>query len=160
MLNNNKFIPIKNYIYLLLIIIASVALVYYLYLWFIEYNKEQNQTSYIEEVMQIINYNELETYLIENKDAVVYVSVLNDNHIRKFEKKLQRFIKENDITNKILYLDLTNNNYEVLNKEVNVPTFLVYRNTELTANYEIDKKDYDIKKIKTFLEEQGVIVND
>lgn len=165
MLNNTKTIPIKNYIYLLLILITSVALVYYMYLWFIEYEKEQNTTTTINDVMQIINYNELDSYLIENKDAIIYATIQNNKDIRKFEKKLERVIKQNDISNKILYLDITDNNnqnnkYQILDTYQSAPVILVYKNADLVNKYEIAKNNYDIKKVTTFLTNIGVINND
>jgi len=165
LLKKSKEIPIKNYIYLIIIILISIIFVYYLYLWFIEYQKEQNKISHLEQVMQIINYNELDTYLIENKNAVIYVSDTSDVNNKKLEKKLKKMIEENYIVDKILFLDVSeiksnNENYKILNQEIKVPSFLVFTNNSLLKKYEIDMDDYQIKEINNFLIETGVITND
>ena len=58
LVKNNRKIPLKNYIYLLLIILFSIAILYYLYLWFVEYSKEQQKNPIMNNVMQVINDNE------------------------------------------------------------------------------------------------------
>ena len=47
--------------------------------------------------MRVINYNELENYVVENPNTVVYVSILEDEDIREFEKKLKNKYKNKDI---------------------------------------------------------------
>lgn len=165
MLKNNKKIPIKNYVYLVLILIISIFLVYYMYLWFIEYKKDQNGGSTINEIMQIINYNELDSYLVENKDAIIYATVPNTKNIKKVEKKLEKIIEQNNIINQILYLDVTNNKkknntYQILNTYEQIPILLVYKNNNLIDKYQINIDNYDTKEIKEFLTKNGVITND
>ena len=147
MTKDSRKIPLKNYIYLLLIIITSIAILYYLYLWFVEYNNEQRKNSIMNEVMQVINVNELDTYLIENKNAVIYISRTNDKDIRKYEKKLKKLIEKENITNKILYMDVTNQvseskKYEVNNQQVKIPAFFFQSNTarrEISETREIKR---------------------
>lgn len=165
MLKKSKEVPIKNYIYLILIIVISIIFVYYLYLWFIEYQKEQNKISYVNEVMQIINYNELDTYLIENKNAIIYVTNTSNQNNKKLEKKLKRLIEDNYIVDKILFLDVseiknTNGKYIISSQEISIPSFLVYKDNKLLTKYEIDIDNYKIKEINNFLIEMGVINND
>ena len=148
-----------------LLIVISIIFVYYLYLWFIEYQKEQNKISYVNEVMQIINYNELDTYLIENKNAILYVTNTSNPNNKKLEKKLKRLIEDNYIVDKILFLDVseiknTNGKYIISNQEISIPSFLVYKDNELLTKYEIDIDNYKIKEINNFLIEMGVINND
>lgn len=163
LVNNYRKIPLKNYIYLALIILFSIAILYYLYLWFVEYNKEQQKNPIMNDVMLIINDNELNTYLIENKDAIIFVSTLNDAEIRKYERKLENLIKNENINNEILYMDLTNkktNQKQIFNTEFSLPAFLVYSNSQLAEVYEISKDNYNIKKTKEFLEKYEVIRHD
>lgn len=161
---DSRKIPLKNYIYMLLIIVLSIAILYYLYLWFIEYNKEQQRNSVIASTMQVININELNTYLIENKNAIIYISTTNNNDIRKYEKKLEKLIKKENITNTMLYMDVTSklnksNQFELENKKISVPAFLVYEDSNLVEVYEIDKK-FNIDQTEKFLIEKEVINND
>ena len=123
--------------------------------------------------LQVINYNELEDYIKENKNAYVYVSVLENADIRNFEKEFKSTIIENSLKKEILYLDLTEtyNSKDELNKVKkeygindknisNVPCILVFENGKLKEIYDIKENNYDIEKIELFLETRGFEIND
>lgn len=157
----SKTIPIKNYIYLILIIIFSIALIYYLYLWFVQYNKEQENVFLLENYMQIINKNELEDYLTENKNAVIYVTTTDDYKAKQLEKKLRKLIKEHNIENQILYLDATGNSkYTIYNFNFNVPNIVKVQNAQVVNQYSVRNDNYNIDKIEEYLTDIGVINND
>jgi len=46
--------------------------------------------------------NEIENYLKENEDALIYVGISSDIKNRNVEKRLKKYIKNNDIKDKIL----------------------------------------------------------
>ena len=91
--------------------------------------------------LTVINYNELEDYITENKDAVLYVSILGNEQINKFEEKFKNTIIDNSLGNNILYLDLTNEDrIRATNKlEINedFPYLVVYTNGKITDTYNI-----------------------
>ena len=65
--------------------------------------------------MEVINYNELDNYLVESPDAIIYVSVLENETIREFEKKFKDAFKKKEIDNSVLYMDITD---ELKNKKI------------------------------------------
>ena len=81
-----RVIPFKNYIILLVIIVVSLLLVRYFYMWFDAYNDTKLNMPILDKYMEVINYNELDNYLIENPNTIIYVSVLENSEIRDFEK--------------------------------------------------------------------------
>ena len=154
-------ISYKNYLYLLLVVIVTVALVYYMYLWFIEYDKNKDYKSVLMDVMQVVNYNEFDTYLVENKDAIIYASITNDSKIRQFDKKFKRLIGDNNIGNKILYLDLTGNKkLDLINSNVIIPAIMVYKNGNMIDSYSVKTDGYSIHNLEEYLVSIGVIKND
>ena len=157
-------IPVKNYIYLFLILLGSILFLIYLYTWYDAYNQNKLNTGILNEYLTIINYNELDNYIIENKDAVIYVSILGDEQIHQFEKKLKTAIIDNNLKNSILYLNLTNENRRTATKNLeideNFPHFVVYTNGKITDTYNIAQNNYSIKKILTYLNRIGVVEND
>ena len=157
-------IPFKNYVYLFLVVVVSIFIVYYLYLWFLEYNNNSENKSILVDSMQIINMNEIDTYLVENKDAVIYASINNDNKIRRFEKKFNKFINEKNIANKLLYLDLTSDNkknkYSVNGISIKAPSFIVYKNGSFLESYDIGDNNFDLNKIDAYLNKVGVVKSD
>ena len=84
--DNLREIPLKNYLYLLLILIISTLFLIYIYAWYETYNESKLYTGIMNNYLTVINYNELDNYIIENKDAIIYVSVLGNEDINKFEE--------------------------------------------------------------------------
>lgn len=162
---NEKNIPLKNYIFLAVILILSVVLVVYFYMWYDEYENNRINTSILDEYLTVINYNELDDYLVENKDAIIYVSKLGDNDIRIFEKKLKKVVNSYSLNNMILYLDLTS---EVSNSKTydnikakygisSLPCIIIYRNGSVYDIYNIRDNDFHINKLIRYLDNEDVI---
>ena len=155
---------IKNYIILAIIIFISVIVVIYFYLWHRAYEKEKLNISPVSEYLKVIHYNELDNYLTENKDAIIYVSKLNDNKIYDFEKKFRRFINKYSFNNDILYLDITteldNNNIfgDIKSRYgINVPYILIISNGEVESKYNIKDNNYSINLLKDYFVSEGLI---
>lgn len=166
-----KEVPLKNYILLAVILLLSIIIIIYFYIWHNTYEESKLTIPIMDKYMQVINYNELNDYLIENKDCIIYSSVLNNQEIRNFEIKLKKVIVNKSLENNILYLDLTeelkNNNLkkEIENKYkdnnnnslVNVPSIAVFKSGTLESIYLISKNDYEIDPLVTYLKEEGII---
>ncbi len=152
-------VPTKNYIYLFIIIIASIALMLYILEWYKAYNESKLNTGILNNYLQVINYNELDDYIVENKNAVIYVTILGNEEIRKFENNFKNTIMDNNLRDKMLYLDITNENQNnVKNKlkiENNLPYLVIYTNGKITDTYSIAEKKYNTKKIIKYLNRIG-----
>ena len=157
-------VPFKNYLYLFLILLGSILLLIYIYTWYETYNENKLHTSIMNDYLTVINYNELDNYIIENKDAIIYVSILGDTDINRFEEKFKNDIVKNNLKNKILYLDLTNENREVATKELKIeqdfPYLVVYTNGQITDTYNIAETNYSNKKTIKYLNRIGATEND
>ena len=152
-------IPQKNYIYLFLILLGSILFIIYACTWYETYNKNKLNTGIMNNYLTIINYNELEDYIIENKDAIIYVSILGDKNIHQFEEKFKNSILDNNLKNSILYLDITNENRETATKKLQIenefPYLIVYTNGKITDTYSIPKTNYSTKKTIKYLHRIG-----
>ena len=157
-------VPLKNYIYLFLILLGSILLLFYIYRWYDTYNQNKLNTSIMNEYLTVINYNELDNYIIENKDAIIYVSVLGNEDINRFERKFKNNILENNLRDSILYLDVTNENITNITKKLqiedNFPYLVVYTNGQITDTYNIAETNYSSKKTIKYLNRIGVTEND
>lgn len=160
-MKKEKEIPFKNYIILAVILIFTILLVVYLFNWQSIYQKNKLQEPILDKYLMVINYNELDDYLVENKEAIVYVSVLNDEKIRMFENKFKNLIIKNDLNNKILYLNLTNESVEINKKYLSnlseVPTLIIFDEGKVVENYSIKDNNYDIKAFEKFLKKEEII---
>ena len=159
-----RVIPKKNYIILGIVIIVTLCLLYYFYMWFDAYNETRLNKPILNKYMEIINYNEIDNYIVENPNTVIYVSVLENESIRNFEKKVKNSFRDNDIDIEILYLDMTEN---IKDKEVlqeieykyslnslsmkDIPCVIIFENGRLDTIYSIQDNDYDIDKFLRFV---------
>lgn len=166
-MKKEKEIPLKNYILLSIVLILTIVVVIYFFLWKNTYEKSKLQTPILDDYLLVINYNELNNYLVENKDAIIYVSKLNDESIRLFENKFKNIINKNNLNNKILYLDLTeelkeNNIVKEINKKygkemTEAPTIVIIKDRKISSSYNIKENKYNIKLLEKYLEKEDVI---
>lgn len=166
-MKKEKEIPLKNYILLSIVLILTIVVVIYFFLWKNTYEKSKLQTPILDDYLLVINYNELNNYLVENKDAIIYVSKLNNENIRLFENKFKNIINKNNLNNKILYLDLTEelketNIVKKINKKygkemTEVPTIVIIKDGKISSSYNIKKNKYNIKLLEKYLEKEDVI---
>lgn len=166
-MKKEKEIPLKNYILLSIVLILTIVVVIYFFLWKNTYEKSKLQTPILDDYLLVINYNELNNYLVENKDAIIYISKLNNENIRLFENKFKNIINKNNLNNKILYLDLTeelkeNNIVKEINKKygkemTEVPTIVIIKDGKISSFYNIKENKYNIKLLEKYLEKEDVI---
>lgn len=167
-MKKEREIAFKNYIILALVLIITIIGVIYIFMWYSSKEKSKLELTILDDYIMPINYNELNDYIVENKDAVIYTSVLNDVNIRLFENKFKNVIVKNNLNSSILYLDLTNeikDNNVLLKMEkkygtkVDIPSVMVFRDGVLTDVYNIKEDNYNIKKLEKYLEKE-VVIND
>ncbi len=167
-MKKEREIAFKNYIILALVLIITIIGVIYIFMWYSSKEKSKLELPILDDYIMPINYNELNDYIVENKDAVIYTSVLNDVNIRLFENKFKNVIIKNNLNSSILYLDLTNeikDNNVLLKMEkkygtkIDIPSVMVFRDGVLTDVYNIKEDNYNIKKLEKYLEKE-VVIND
>lgn len=152
-------IPTKNYIYLGIILLVSILILFYAYRWYETYKESKLNIGIMNDYLTVINYNELDDYIIENKNAIIYVSILGNEKINKFETSFKNVIMDNNLKNSILYLDITNeNSKDIQNKlqiDTDLPYIVVYTNGKITDTYSIADNKYNTKKIVKYLNRIG-----
>ncbi len=158
-----KEIPMKNYILLSIVLILTIVVVTYIFMLFSTKEKNKLEAPILDQYIMTINYNELDNYIVENKDAIIYTSILNNIEIRTFENKFKNIIQKHDINNNILYLDLTKDQSKIkelelkYSKEITMPSLLKFQDGTLKEVYSIKENNYNIKALEKYLEEEDVI---
>ena len=157
-------IPPKNYLYLAITLLASILVLFYIYKWYETYKESKLNTGIMNDYLTVIHYNELENYITENKDAIIYVSILGNEQIQKFETSFKNTITDNELRNTLLYLDITNEDLITVSSRLeidnNLPYIVVYTNGEITDTYSIAENNYNTKKIEKYLNRIGAIESD
>ena len=136
----------------------SLLIAFYFRKWYKAYEDSYLSKSIVGNYLFQINYKELDNYLVENQSAIIYVSKVGNEKIRNFEKKFINAINQNDLKNKILYLNLNNYKGDINNKYTindmnitSVPNISVFKNGKLDDIYVIDVDGYNMEKIISYL---------
>ena len=158
-----KSIPVKNYFVLVLIIIVSGFIALVIMNLFKNYNNPERKNIFQNKIL----FEELETYMLENPNFIVYLAStsLNDS---KFEKKFQKFIVSNDLVNDVIYINRDNmndlqfqdylSNYLYEDKKVTLSDcIMVIDDQTIKAIIPITKEFNDMETIKRTFKEQGVL---
>lgn len=155
----------KNYIILGLVLIVTIIIVSYFLKWYSTYQDSKLNTMILDEYLQVIRYNELQDYLVENKDTIIYISKLNNQEIRTFEKKFKNVIIKYNLNNSILYLNITDentNNFKIENITKNnsikeLPLLIIYRDGKIYNIYNIKENNYNINLLINYLKDEGIV---
>jgi len=162
--DNGRIIPLKNYVYLGLVILFSFMVIFYFYMWYESYKDSLFQDSVVDDYLNLIQYNEIDDYIIENKDALIYVSVLGDEEVNKFEMKFINTIRDYSLREVMLYMNASELDKNAIDKKFNnsgdYPYIVVYTNGSVTDVYSISDKNYNTKKIIKYLNRIGVLSDD
>lgn len=94
--------PKKNYIYLVLLIMGTIILTF---TFSIIYKYEAVNTCYLYENLNKITTLELDEYIIENPDSIIYIGDKNDLSNNKFEKKLLKQLKKLNLLENSVYIE-------------------------------------------------------
>lgn len=119
-------IPKKNYIIMIFITLSVVIVTIALGN---AYNNREKKTSDIYSFLSEIKVNDLDTYLLENPNAIIYISDKYDLNNEKIEETIKKDITELNVKDYFVYLD-TNDITE---------SFLKNFNEKYDGNIDIDK---------------------
>ena len=170
MKDNLRVIPKKNYFILGIVLVVTCLILYYFYMWVDVYNDSKINRPILDKYMEVINYNELDNYLVENPDCIIYVSVLENMEIREFEKDFKVIFKNDEIDREILYMDITNDiNDMMLSDELSnkysinkgsVPYIVVFENGLKKSLYSVYENDMNVDKMINFINSwlEGIVI--
>lgn len=124
-------IPLKNYIYAVLVLLGGILLILYIFEWISIKKEEKLMNSYLITSntinSKIEEFDSLKQILNEASSSYfIYLSYTGNEDIYNFEKELKRIIDNYDLSDNFYYMDLTkiiknNENYvEIVKKELNI----------------------------------------
>ena len=167
---NNKYIPVKNYIYGILIFIAIILLAWYFISWYQVKKTEKLMNSYLVTSntvnSEIKDITEIVQVLKESpSEYFVYISYTNDEAVYKLEKKLKNIIDNYGLKDEFYYINITDyqndeNIYFKLNDTFNTtrikntPCILYFKNNELEDVIINSKKVFNSNELVKLLQEQ------
>ncbi len=145
-IKNERYIPIKNYVISIIIVLAIILLTWYGFAWYKVLQENKVSTSYLvkEKVIsnEITSLDKLDDVFGETpSNYFVYVSYTGNEQIYNMESDLGKIIKEYNLNDTIYFLNVTslkekNSNYiEEINqalkledkKITKIPTIIYYK---------------------------------
>ena len=116
----------KNYVTLTIIYVLVIALVLYVASWYQTYNDYKSTIPVLRNTHPPLNTTELDHYILENSDVVVYMCIANDKECRNLDTSLKKELLKNGLQTNITYIDLQ----EVTSKKDYIDSiFHTYNNT-------------------------------
>ena len=172
---NEKYIPTKNYIKAVLLIVVVILLSLYIFEWYNVYEENKVMQSYLVKSNTIHNEikdkKEVEAIFTEvPADYFVYISYTGNKDIYEMEKNLKNVIKEYELEEKFYFINVTemknNDNYleelsVILNLEeqtiTEVPTIIYFKDGVIAKDGILTSEDNNMinaSLFRKFLEEK------
>ena len=162
-------IPLKNYLILFLIYLLVILFSFGLRNWYLKNNVN---SGYINEVISEIKIEELESFIQENPDVIIYFNNSKNTDLSLQQKMLNYIVKKN-LTNNIVYIDTysvdkewftkINNNYVIdsVNIQIvpNIDNIVLIKNGKIEASA-VYNEALDYEKFREFIDRYGVLNND
>jgi len=164
-------IPLKNYIILLGLILATIFLVFYLRSWYNTSKEYYQNNSIMSEYLSELKSDEINSYIIDDPDVVIYYASAKDATIKSFEKQFKKLMEEYEISDDIIYIDSSkeeNNNIisklnAISNKkmeELNIPNLIYIKEGKVNKILYSNSNQISKRDVQNFLIRCGIITND
>ncbi len=161
----------KNYLNLTLILLGTILLTIGSTNLYKNYEEEKLSTAYISKYVSVVQYNELDNALLElGTDTFLYISYTGDKDIHKFETKFKKVLRDNEILDNVLYLNvnekLNDENYiKDINKKLNLkehiitklPSIIYYKDGKVIDVINSDPSIIDTGKFMQLIDKHEVI---
>ncbi len=105
--NPKRKIPSKNYVILIIIVIITVILTFYISAWVKAYQDDKLKVSPLSGVVEEVLPEEIKTTIAEQNEIMLYVSYTQNDKIYKAEKDILKYLKDHDIVDKMLYVNIS-----------------------------------------------------
>lgn len=114
-----KEIPSKNYIIVIIVTILVVLLMIFIRSFYLNYKSSKlSESIFSSQTVKQIHMDDFDFAIREVSDSILYVSYTGSNEIYSMEKKLYKELENNNLLDKIIYLDITK--YTKGNKYINI----------------------------------------
>ena len=165
-----KTIPKKNYILLGLLAVVTVLAVIYMK-WYRASENYYLENSVMKELVGEVKELEFENYILENPDIVIYISKDQSKITKKFEKKLKKYILDENLKSHFIYVNGKDSTESFLlnfkekyfingmkELEITYPNLLILENGKVKdILYRTALEERNVKDVKPFLQRNEVL---
>lgn len=159
-----KKIPLKNYIFLVLLVGVTVFITYYCCNLYTNQH-ESKYTSIMHSFLAEIKEDDIEDYVKDNPTVVLYISDKKDKDKEQLEKEFKELLTEKHIYSYFVYVDISSDkekslqnfqeNYQLELDYQSLPILVVFEDGEVSEVYHT--KEWNVSEITEFLKRNEVI---
>lgn len=164
-------IPLKNYVILLLISLGTISLVFYLRSWYNASKEYYQNNSIMSEYLSELKSEEINSYILDNPEVVVYYASAKDTSIKSFEKEFKKLMEEYEIKDEIIYIDASKEENANLISELNaisdkkidliiVPNLIYVKECKVNKILYFEETQINKRDVRNFLIKSEIITND
>jgi hypothetical protein len=159
----------KSYLILLFCFVVGIGLCIYVFSWYKVIDNNKKNIPIIRGTLTEINDKELDNYILENSDTVLYLCTSNNVRCRNYEKDFKKIINSKSLKDYIVYVNLTgidqvkfvkrfNEKYSYKTSlKTSYPALIVFEDGEIVDLIEYSKENkLTSKKTIEFLENNKV----
>ena len=168
MVKNNRKIPIKNYFILGIIVLVTMLCLIYLSAWYKQYVSTKRLSPYITESLREVKEDNLDIVIKERDELIMYMCTTSEQVCRSFEKNFSTYVKDNNLQDDIMYLNLGYDSDEnklleniyskyksdtLVKKVHDYPTLVMFKDGKIVDVLSSNSKNIiTIDKVEQFLE--------
>lgn len=162
-----KKTELKNYLILTIIILVTLIITFYILSWYKQYNDTKLKTPIISDVLTEVSYEDINTIKKERNFLLVYACYTAEDKCRNFENKFKSYVKENDLSDSMVYLKLgekyvnnsrlqdfylKNKSADLSTSKLGYPTIMVFVDGKIVNVLRINKNEkITISMVEEFL---------
>jgi len=163
-------IPLKNYFILLLIVLGTILLVFYLRSWYNASIEYYQNNSIMSEYLSELKSEEINSFIIDNPDIIIYYASAKDTNIKSFEKSFKKLMEQYEIKDDIVYIDSSKQeNVDFISKlndvsdkkinQINIPNLIYIKDGKVNKVLYSNETEINKRDVQNFLIKCGVITN-
>lgn len=166
-IEEEKQIPLKNYIYVIVMFILVILAVLGLSTWYRNYKKYEFSTPVISGKVQEISKNEFKEYVNSHDNFYLYIGTADNKACRDLEMNLVDLLNKYNVKNDTVYLNASNaskdeiiellKEYGYNGKKITYPAFLVVKDNYVIAYQMKDANSLTIRDIEKLIQASGVV---
>jgi len=111
-----KEISFGNYIKALCLVIATIVLTVFLANHYSSRKEYENNMNITMSFLKTVDSSNIEEYLIENHEVIMYISNSDDESLNEYEETLKKLIIKKELEKNIVYFDTKNEDEQYLSK--------------------------------------------
>lgn len=160
-----KKVPLKNYVILGILLIFSVIIVLIINNWLSSMNEQEKEKSIVAEIIHEIKTDDIDDYMLENPDFIIYMASKDNCTNISFEKKFKNFLIDNDLEKETVFINLdeidTKTYSQFIQKYYGGSNMPVFTNSIIIVEEQkvrdiLNSEKFKIEEVKKFLKDNGV----